>query len=198
MDILEDFNDLRKNDDALDDLLQDLRHLYDLLHCCVNGHFGLFEPVDELNLGFNVVDHVVGLDQSGHFGDLFSQNFNSLLVDSSDCNLDDLLLDDWNFNWYFLVNSDRHDLLNDPLHDFVDPNELRKNGLQLHNLDLLDKLFNNSVDGDDPGDFHKFLHDFFDDLLDDLDISGVLGHNLGFLDIGGYLNDLLLDDDLGL
>jgi hypothetical protein len=65
-------------------------------------------------------------------------------------------------------------------------------------LDLLDDLLVDHLDGNDLGDFNKSFDDLFDNSLDDLDFSGHLRDKLGLLDILRNLNNLFLNNDLGL
>lgn len=198
MNVLENLNNLRENDDSLNNLFEDLRNFNDLFNSGVDWNVSLFNSIDDLNFSLNSIDDAFSVDELADFSNFFSDSFYGLLFDSGGCNLNDLLLDDWHFNEYLFDSVDRNDLFNDSLDDLVDLDELREDGLEFNNLDLLDDLLVDHLDGNDLGDFNKSLDDLFDNSLDDLDFSGHLRDKLGLLDILRNLNNLFLNNDLGL
>jgi hypothetical protein len=135
--VFQDLHDLGQNNNSLNNFFQNLRNFNDLFDGCINRNFSLLYSIDQLHFSLDSVDNVVGLEDLGDLRNLFPDDLDWLLVNLGDCNLDDLLFDDWHLNENFLVESDWHDLLDNSFNDFVDPDELRNDGLELDHLNLL-------------------------------------------------------------
>jgi len=106
-------------------------------------------------------------------------DLNNLLLNNSDLNdLGDLnnslyyfLNDFGNLNNLFGILRDFDDLFDDVVHDFDDLNGHVNNLLDLLDLDDLNRLFDDSFDGDNLRNFNDSVNDFFDNLFDFNDLG---------------------------
>lgn len=195
VDILEDFNHLWHYDDSLDNLFKDLRNLNNLFNSCVDWNLSLFNSVNKLNLFFNMINNIVGLDNLWDLCDFLSDDFNCFLFNSSDCDLYDLFLNNRNLNGYLLSHNNCHYLFYNSVNNLVNFDKLWNDSLKLNNLNLVNVLLYNNFNWDNSWNFNQFFNNLFDDLFYDLNIGSILSDDLWLLNIGWNLDNFILNNN---
>ncbi len=197
------------------------------LYCAVDRYDSLFEPINDLQLSVDLVsdigleDEVVLFDDlvsvDGHFLNVSAVLFNcdDLFFDQGD--LDEFLLDDWDFNDFFpdgfndLVDLDNDWVVHGHLYDLRNGDDSFDN--LLHLVNLWNLICNCDDLLDDVGNFDNLLHcgvdrdnflphdlNFLDDLVhvrnDLFDLLDHLSHNWSLNILDHLLNSNFLDSDL--
>jgi hypothetical protein len=165
MNVLQDFYDLRHDDNFFNDLFENVWYFDKFLFLDQNFNWSLLKPIHNLKHFFDVVnvsDYFLELlDHNCLFNNRFDfpdglvlvSDFNDLLIFSD--YFFDLFNDDW----------DLYNLLHDVLNVSVDVDDLGDDFLNLHDLWNFDHLLLNSLNFVDFGNSVSLLNYFFDDLL---------------------------------
>ena len=194
--VLEDLDDLWKDDDSLDDLLENVRNFEELLDGGVDGDFSLLKSLDNLEVGLDEVSGLGDLNDLWDLDDLVSDDFDFSDLGVGGVHLDDLLLDDFDLLDDLLDDWDLDDLLDELLDDLVDLDDVRDEDLNLDDLGLFDDLVDVLDDFDDSGNLDDSLDDLLENLLDLDDLLDSLLDGDDLLSDGWDLSELLLDDEL--
>lgn len=122
MNVFKNFDDLRHDDNSLNDLFKNLRNLNDLFNGGVNWDLSLLNSVDEFNFRFDVVVHAENLFVFVDLDGFLLNNFNFLDLSVVRSNLDDLFFDNFNFLDDLFFEGDLDVVVNNFLNDLMDFN----------------------------------------------------------------------------